>query len=101
MFRPLRIFIIAIGALLVLLGVIAVLGVVFSKATFALWPFHDFFFGRLFGLLFVLLLLFFGLRLLLWPFRYRRLWSCLAKLRSGDGYAETEVRPGRDLKGAV
>jgi|SRR5208283_2593784 len=72
MFRPLRIFLIVIGALLVLLGVIAVLGIIFGTAVIASWPFHHFFFGRLFALLFVLLLLFFGLRLLLWPLRYRR-----------------------------
>ena len=68
MFRPFRIFVLVIGALLVSLGVIAVLGIFFGAA---ILPFHYFFFGQLLGIFFVLLILFFGLRLLLWPFMFR------------------------------
>jgi len=60
-----------IGALFLILGVGAFLWIFFGTAVF---PFHYgfFFVGPLFGLIFILFLVFLGLRFLLWPIGYRR-----------------------------
>ena len=74
MYRPFRIFAIVLGALLLVLGIGAVLWLIFGASLF---PVHYFFFGPFFGVIFVLFLLFFGLRLLLLPWGWyggRRAW---------------------------